>query len=472
MKAEAGLLLVLIWTWMPGACAETFEDENWPRWNAASKPLYPAKQWLKYQTPEDAGWSLDGLNKARKASRSAGSAAVMIIYNGAILAEWGETERRFKCHSIRKSLLSALYGTAVSEGRVKLGTTIGSLGIDDHAGLTPLEKSASIADLLKSRSGIYLPAAFQTPSPNSVKPQRGSHRPGSYWYYNNWDFNVLGAIYNQQTGRDLFRDFSTRIARPLQMQDFDLRHTHYAYQPDISRYPAYAFRMSARDLARFGLLFLNQGRWRQNRIIPAEWVQDSTKGYSVTPAGSYGYMWWREVGRLEHLGTFTAYGWGGQAVYVVPGAKLVVVHRTDTYAGRKVRFSSMRKILRLILSARRGPARDILLLPTGKPALPTGPDISVRPATKPPRKTESISLVSGQYRRGVITLTVRRTGGRFEIESPRQGRFYLQPRGASEYVMEDSLWRVKFKLTGNEAAAKLHVRLWPGQKSYEFVRVP
>jgi CubicO group peptidase (beta-lactamase class C family) len=76
------------------------------------------------------------------------------------------------------------------------------------------------------------------------------------------------------------------------MQDFDPANCRYVGGPD-SVYPAYVFFASARDLARFGLLYLRHGRWREQQVIPAEWVDESTSPYSTTNSGSgYGYLWW------------------------------------------------------------------------------------------------------------------------------------------------------------------------------------
>jgi CubicO group peptidase (beta-lactamase class C family) len=129
------------------------------------------------------------------------------------------------CHSIRKSLLSALYGIAVEKGDIDIDETIGSIGIDDTSPLTETEKSARVSDLLKARSGVYLPAAYETSSMKEDRPQRGSHEPGTHWYCNNWDFNTLATIYNRKTSNDLFKAFENQIAVPTQMQDFELRET-------------------------------------------------------------------------------------------------------------------------------------------------------------------------------------------------------------------------------------------------------
>src|SRR5919109_1479372 len=69
--------------------------------------------------------------------------------------------------------------------------TLAELGIDDQQSLTEAEKRATVADLLGSRSGVYLPAAKEPADMRAERPARGSHAAGEFFFYNNWDFNVL-----------------------------------------------------------------------------------------------------------------------------------------------------------------------------------------------------------------------------------------------------------------------------------------
>jgi hypothetical protein len=98
-------------------------------------------------TPEAAGPSAEQLGEAKAWSlQIAPTAAVMIVQHGRIIAEWGDTTTKSNLHSVRKSLLSALIGIAVSERWIDLGANLASLGIDDNApGLTETEKSATVA---------------------------------------------------------------------------------------------------------------------------------------------------------------------------------------------------------------------------------------------------------------------------------------------------------------------------------------
>ena len=316
------------------ACAPKAE---WAPPEGASEGSYPGETWQKATTPEELGWSSEKLAAAQAHSERIGSAAVMIVDDGIVVDAWGDTTRKFACHSMRKSLLSALIGIHVDEGHMDLSKTLEELGIDDtEPALTAIEKQATVADLIKARSGIYHVALGEAASMKESRPERHSHTPGTFWYYNNWDFNALGTIFEQETGTRIFEEFDRRIAQNLQMEDFEVSDGRYETGPD-SIHPVYSFRMSTRDLARFGLLFLRDGRWRDQQIIPADWVRESTATHSeIGPDSGYGYMWWTGVeGGLfpnvrvkEH--SFFASGYRGQRVIVLPYRNLVIVHRVDT----------------------------------------------------------------------------------------------------------------------------------------------
>jgi CubicO group peptidase (beta-lactamase class C family) len=110
-------------------------------------------------------------------------------------------------------------GIAVSDGEVQLDDTMARLGIDDvPPSLSQAEQQATVRDLLEARSGIYHPANYETNEMVTRRPARGSHPPGTFWFYNNWDFNALGAIYEHATGTSVFGGFAWQIARPIGMQ--------------------------------------------------------------------------------------------------------------------------------------------------------------------------------------------------------------------------------------------------------------
>jgi CubicO group peptidase (beta-lactamase class C family) len=118
-----------------------------------------------------------------------------------------------------------------------------------------------------------------------ARPPRGSHAPGTFWYYDNWDFNLLGTIREHATGTGIFDAFDQKIAKPIGMQDYRPQDGSY-FRGEASIHPAYPIRMSARDLARFALLSLHKGNWAGRQIVPEGWVEESTRAYSRSAYGS------------------------------------------------------------------------------------------------------------------------------------------------------------------------------------------
>jgi CubicO group peptidase (beta-lactamase class C family) len=271
--------------------------------------------------------------------------AAQICRAGQTIVEVGDLSRPIDVHSMRKSIMSTLIGQAWDRREIDLGTTLCELDIDDTPALTDQEKSATIGDLLTARSGVYLPV-----DDGGVlgRPSRGSHPPGTFWCYSNWDFNVLGHIYERITGRSVFVAFEHDLACPLAMTDWaGYRHGSYRYRTDILgatiRYPNYKFRLSARDIGRLGQLYLDNGACNGRQLLSPEWIERSTSPVSRTnhPSGllgMYGYCWW-VAGPSEELsrngiadGSYSAIGFGGNFMTVLPDVDAVVTVLTDSGA--------------------------------------------------------------------------------------------------------------------------------------------
>ncbi len=387
----------------------------------------PGESWMQYAIPEEAGWSSEKLEKARLFADSIGSAAFMVIYDGKVVVSWGEIERRFMCHSVRKSLLSALYGVYVDKGIIDLDKSLSELGIEDTHQLTEIEKQASIRNLLQARSGVYHPAAYETEAMKRARPARGSHPPGTFWYYNNWDFNTSCHILMKHSGKDFFRDFKDHIADPIGMEDFRLEDCYYHLEAENSQFPAYPFRLSARDMARFGQFFLQKGQWNGRQIISESWIRESAMtSYSenVRREGQgYSYMWWMHLYGKEHL-NYSAQGVGNQAIIVYPEDNIVIINRTNTFVGDRVSGNNLRKLTKMIFAAKTG-------------------EISSSPRIIP--LANQLDKYLGQFKAGGRTYQITKVNGRLKAYSEGRGDFYLIPAGKHRFVMEDSHQVLQFE---------------------------
>lgn len=340
-------------------CLSFLSCSSYPDSATTNTLSFPDEEWEEIENPEEAGWSTQGLEIVSSALDTMDTATLMIIQNGKVIRSWGDLDTKYRCHSIRKSFLSALYGIQVEEETISMDATMASLNIDDHDPLSETEKQATIRMLLKARSGIYHPALYETAAMAAARPERHSHDPDTFWYYNNWDFNALGTIYEQETGENIHESFYNRIAEPIGMNDYVPEDGEH-YSGEASRHDAYPFEMSTRDMARFGLLFLSNGDWNGQQIISENWVEESTTAWSDTGNnGGYGYLWWVSVDG-QHFsgvdgvpeGTYTGRGYRGHVLAVVPEFDLVVVHRVDTFeSGTRVPYADVGKVLMLIFDA-------------------------------------------------------------------------------------------------------------------------
>ena len=205
------------------------------------------------------------------------------------------------------------------------------------------------------------------------KPDRGTYKAGEHYYYNNWDFNTLGAILEQQTGESIYSMFYEEIAKPLGMLDYKGTFTSidgeseeaqipntdgfYQYEKSQSKYPAYHFRMSTRDLALYGQLYLDYGSWNGMQIISREWIDVSTKPYSVYDpqyGNAYGILWRVRVpGEDTERNSFFHTGLGIHMLGIYPDSKLVMVHRVNTEDEFDYDEGDFYKMIRLLFDQRR-----------------------------------------------------------------------------------------------------------------------
>jgi len=360
-----------------------------------------AEPWKQYADATQAGFSADRIEEARKFADSIGSTAVVVAYRGIILAAWGEVERPLEIHSVRKSLFSGLFGIHVAAGTIDLQKNLEQLGIDDDPPLTAAEKQAKVVDLLRSRSGVYHTAAKEPSDMKASRPPRGSHAPGEHFWYNNWDFNTLGPILERATEKKVADEFYARIVAPLGMEDFRPQDASEQLEPSNSIHAAYAFRISARDLARFGQLFVQKGGWAARQIITESWIKESTtKQTAFADGDGYGYMWWvhpkgtfkADAGytALNAADKFSARGTGGQFLLVIPDAEFVFAHTVDTENNRRVPGPKIWKLAEMVLSAK------VSELPANPSLTALSPLRFSNPPPPPPKERSTITLNSRQ----------------------------------------------------------------------------
>lgn len=237
--------------------------------------------------------------------------------------------------SIRKAILSLLYGIAIDKGLINLDKTLAELKVDEIVPLTSDEKKATIRDLLMFKSGIYLPAQGEHDSQITDRPKRGSHKHGTYFFSNNFDANALGTIFMQETGTSIGEFMEENLAKPLGMQDFTKNNVilgdPWFFPKKKSLHKQYYIYMSTRDLARVGAMVASNGKWNDTQIVSEEWTKESTSEYSHIKDShnrydGVAYQWYLD----SRSKTIWADGYGERFMIIDLNNKLTFVEQNFT----------------------------------------------------------------------------------------------------------------------------------------------
>ncbi len=289
----------------------------------------------------------------KKPEKPQNTRAVVIVHDGQLVteayAEGFDRNMPLLGWSMSKSITNALIGILVKDGKLRIEDTP-SLALWTKEKNDPRNK-ITINHLLRMSSGLAWEEEYSGPSsatnmlfknPNMGKSAaRASleHPPGEHWYYSSGTSNILSLIIRQTVGDKDYASFPRkRLLEKIGMYSATL-------EPDASGTyvgSSYTF-ATARDWARFGLLYYNDGLWNGERILPEGWVAYSTTPTPDAPIGEYGAHFWLNAGpkgkpELRPLpqvpeDMFSANGFSGQRIYIIPSKKLVVVRLGNSKKG-------------------------------------------------------------------------------------------------------------------------------------------
>jgi CubicO group peptidase (beta-lactamase class C family) len=342
-----------------------------------ANPVIPGRDWERITKPEDEGYSSAKLDILRSWMKAQATKGLVVSVGGRVLFEYGDLKYVSKIASIRKSILGMLYGNYVASGKVDLQKTVKEIGIQEARPFLPIEENATLEMLLMSRSGIYF---SPDENPTDMPPRPGSQYPGTFFCYQNWDFDAAGTAFEKLTGKNIYDALETDLAGPLGMQDFD--RSRQKKGPGLN--PEYPMYLSTRDMARIGLLMLRRGNWGGKTVIPAAWVKYlttlTTHDTDLFPLSfrlmmltgpvrwGFGVTWWvwdhphfpGDVDLGPYEGAFSGMGSGGQYLTVLPNLDMVISHKVEVEGPAKGDVSIMdySTILQMVLASRcNGPCR-------------------------------------------------------------------------------------------------------------------
>jgi len=276
--------------------------------------------------------------------------SVLIIRNGKlVLEEYFYQYDRDKLHQLRsatKSFVSALVGIALDQKLIKSRTekVLSFFPEYEIKNLSSEKQSITIEDLLTHQSGLDCNDTDQSSAGNEVKmgitpdwvkfilDLPSIQPPGRTGKYCSGGVIVLGRIVEKASGKKLSEFANKNLFENLNISNFK-----WNFHPDNSSSEDFCqLHMRPRDMAKFGLLYLNEGKWNGRQVISRGWVQESLSKHSVVNSTDYGYLWWRQW--LNVKGTrvdgVTAKGNGGQRIYLWPHLNMVVVITGGSYNER------------------------------------------------------------------------------------------------------------------------------------------
>jgi len=312
----------------------------------------------------------------RRAGQVPALTSLLVARGDSLLGEryfhGGGRGRVVNVRSVSKSVISALVGIAIADGDLQ-GTDqpISDFLADYTAGLAePRKAGITIGDLLSMRAGMATTSFRQYGAwVTSSDWIRWALRrpmvcePGTCWTYSTGNYHLLSVILTRATGTDTRTYARRKLLGPLGIpaRPWDRGPKGYYLGGNNMGF-------TAREMARFGQLYLRDGRRGGRRIVPASWVRRSLRPLAVSSwnGHDYGYGWWGR--RLAGEEVWYAWGYGGQYVFVVPRLDLVVVATTDP--GREDRrFEADRAIFDLLEGS---------ILPEVRRAAAEGPQASLR----------------------------------------------------------------------------------------------
>jgi len=268
--------------------------------------------------------------------------SMLVQWKGEIVGEeyyHGATRQsRANIKSASKSIISALVGIAVAQGKIA-GTdqSISALLPAETRALDSVKRSITVGDLLSMRAGLQS-TSFENYCPwvtsrnwvaNALRrPMVG--QPGREMIYSTGNTHLLSAILTRNTGMSTHAFAQRHLMRPL---GIELR--PWQTDPQGIYFGGNDMYLTPREMLKLGALYLNGGKVGERQVVPRDWIDSSWTERATSPWNGhrYGYGWWTRTAQM-HTVRF-AWGYGGQYIFVVPELQLVVVTTADSETQRE-----------------------------------------------------------------------------------------------------------------------------------------
>ena len=312
--------------------------------------VYPDRAWAE-TAPEEQGVDSAALAEAveylRQGCLANGVDELAIVRNGRLIWRGRDVDRRHTTWSCSKSFASTCLGLLIADGRCSLETPAAEFApcLREFYPTVTLRHLATMTSGYDAVGGGYGDDPNDG-SPTPFDPAPPLAAPGEAYRY--WDnaMRTFGLVLTRIAGESLADLFRRRVAEPIGMTDWEWR-----VQAEVDGLAvndvAAGFATTAREIARFGLLFLRGGEWHGRRLVPAEWIAAATTNQvprdlihePISPRqarldgrGIYGYNWWVNGVRASGVrewpsaptGVYAAVGLNNNRLFVIPEWDVVV----------------------------------------------------------------------------------------------------------------------------------------------------
>lgn len=316
---------------------------------------WPTEKWPR-STPEeqkiDPDRWFDLVRRIRQDNECPHLHSLLIVRNGYLVLEeyfnGFDAETLNSLQSVTKSFTSAVMGIAIEQGKIR---NVDERILDffpemsDIENLDDRKSSMKFRDLLTMRSGTDYDEGYpSSPHTQLNRLERGWDRfylnrpmvgePGTRFRYDSGGVILMSAMLKNRTGyhADVF-------AEKYLFATLGIRKVRWIKNREGHPHTGGGLYMRPLDLAKFGLLYLRNGKWEDKQVVPFWWVEESIKKHVVFPgqrrrrATGYGYLWWIQEPDPDGAGSvdiYSARGHGGQYIFIIPEHRMVVVTTSES----------------------------------------------------------------------------------------------------------------------------------------------
>lgn len=318
----ARLLLVLVLLGLGAATATVCV--------AAESLVWPVPDW-QTALPQSQGMSPARVQKIGQWLKDHGSKTGLLIRHGRIVGEWyfddATPKSTYLVFSTTKSFSATAAGIAIAEGKLSLDLKLGKV-VNNVAPAG--KREVNVRQILSMDTGVH----------NDHNPEMSKRvdlftyaitqapmdfPPGTKWDYNNTGAALLGPMMRATTGQDIDAYLAEKMFAPIGIKPIDWSWD----KQEGHAIPFSGLHITARALARFGLMTLREGRWQEKQIVPAAWVKQATSpSQPMNPR--YGFLWWNNTTGAYHgvpKDAFAATGRFDNSMLIVPSLDLIVLRQ-------------------------------------------------------------------------------------------------------------------------------------------------